>query len=185
MSYRGLQTIIDLFDHSKVNVFNKDLVDDLWVCCVRESNLTPTPFHRCTEESVRLIIHSFFNRLFAEINDQSVRLQRINNSILSFADAVYSQGFARTNALNGKRHMFVTDVLVGDSVWRNKTMKTPPAGYDSTTDNDHIFVTYRDDQAYVAYLIVYKGLRADRYLFRTGNAILHFSTKNFVLFDFL
>ena len=35
-------------------------------------------------------------------------------------------------------------------------MKVPPVGYDSTTDGDHIFVIYRDDQAYAAYLIVYK-----------------------------
>lgn len=52
--------------------------------------------------------------------------------------------------------MFVVRVLVGNTTKGNKSMKTPPAGYDSTTDGDHIFVTYRDDQAYAAYLIIYK-----------------------------
>ena len=52
--------------------------------------------------------------------------------------------------------MFVVNVLVGDSVFGKDTMKTPPEGFDSTTDGKHIFVTYRDDQAYAAYLIVYK-----------------------------
>jgi hypothetical protein len=52
--------------------------------------------------------------------------------------------------------MFVAYVLLGDSIVGNTTMKTPPPGYDSTTDGKHIFVTYRDDQAYAAYLIVYK-----------------------------
>jgi len=52
--------------------------------------------------------------------------------------------------------MFVANVLVGDSAPGNTNMKTPPPGFDSTTDGNHIFVTYRDDQAYAAYLIVYK-----------------------------
>ena len=52
MSYRGLQTIFDLFDHSEVNVFKKDLVDDLWLCCVRESYLTP---HRSREDIVHVL----------------------------------------------------------------------------------------------------------------------------------
>jgi hypothetical protein len=52
--------------------------------------------------------------------------------------------------------MFVADVLVGKTAIGKSGMKTPPLGCDSTTDGDHIFVTYRDDQAYAAYLIVYK-----------------------------
>lgn len=58
--------------------------------------------------------------------------------------------------MTGERHMFVANVLVGDTILGNRSMKTPPTGYDSTTDGDHIFVTYRDDQAYASYLIVYK-----------------------------
>lgn len=72
------------------------------------------------------------------------------------ANAKYSHGFAPANTMNGERHMFVANVLVGDTIRGNKSMKTPPTGYDSTTDGDHIFVTYRDDQAYASYLIVYK-----------------------------
>jgi hypothetical protein len=52
--------------------------------------------------------------------------------------------------------MFVANVLVGNPAPGKQTMKTPPPGFDSTTDGNHIFVTYRDDQAYAAYLIVYK-----------------------------
>ena len=35
-------------------------------------------------------------------------------------------------------------------------MKTRPLGFDSTTDGNHIFVTYHDAQAYGEYLITYK-----------------------------
>jgi hypothetical protein len=52
--------------------------------------------------------------------------------------------------------MFVVNVIVGRSTPGNRQMKTPPLGFDSTTDGDHIFVTYRDDQAYAAYLIIYQ-----------------------------
>jgi hypothetical protein len=51
--------------------------------------------------------------------------------------------------------MFLSKVLVGKSTLGNSSMKVPPTGYDSTTDNNHIFVTYHDDQAYAAYLITY------------------------------
>lgn len=51
--------------------------------------------------------------------------------------------------------MFLAKVLVGKSALGSHKMKVPPEGYDSTTDNDHIFVTYHDDQAYAAYLITY------------------------------
>ena len=72
------------------------------------------------------------------------------------ANAIYSHAYARANTSTGVRHMFVATVLVGDSIRGNDKMKVPPAGYDSTTDGSHIFVTYRDDQAYAEYLIVYK-----------------------------
>jgi hypothetical protein len=42
----------DLFDHSEVNVFKQDLVDDLWMCCVRESDLIP---HRSREDIVQVL----------------------------------------------------------------------------------------------------------------------------------
>ena len=52
MSYRGMQTISDPFDRNEVNVFKKDLIADLWMCCVWESCLTP---HRSREDIVRML----------------------------------------------------------------------------------------------------------------------------------
>jgi hypothetical protein len=72
------------------------------------------------------------------------------------ANAIYSHNYAKASTSNGERCMFVANVLVGDTALGNNKMKTPPLGCDSTTDGNHIFVTYRDDQAYAAYLIVYK-----------------------------
>lgn len=54
--------------------------------------------------------------------------------------------------------MFVVRVLVGKSTTGNKSMKTCPVGYDSTTGGDHIFVTYHDAQAYAEYIIIYKDV---------------------------
>lgn len=72
------------------------------------------------------------------------------------AKAIYSHNYAKPNPENGERSMFVVNVIVGNTIKGNSSMKTPPPGYDSTTDGDHIFVTYRDDQAYAEYLIVYQ-----------------------------
>ncbi len=71
------------------------------------------------------------------------------------SNAVYSHGYALSNA-NGERCMFVARVLVGKTTKGDSSMKTRPVGFDSTTDNDHIFVTYHDAQAYAEYLITYK-----------------------------
>jgi hypothetical protein len=69
--------------------------------------------------------------------------------------AIYSHGFAPESPTTHKRCMFVAKVLVGKSALGNNQMRVPPSGYDSTTDNNHIFVTYHDDQAYAEYLITY------------------------------
>lgn len=53
--------------------------------------------------------------------------------------------------------MLVARVLVGKSTVGNSRMKVPPEGFDSTTDGDHIIVTYHDDQAYAEYLITYES----------------------------
>ncbi|CAF4212254.1 unnamed protein product, partial [Rotaria sordida] len=58
--------------------------------------------------------------------------------------------------VNNEGYMSATKVLVADGIRRNINMKTQRSVFDSTTDGDHIFVTYRDDQAYAAYLIVYQ-----------------------------
>ncbi|CAF1022358.1 unnamed protein product [Rotaria sordida] len=47
-------------------------------------------------------------------------------------------------------------ILVGKSILGNKLMKVPSKGYDSTTDNNQIFVVYHDAQAYTNYLIKYQ-----------------------------
>lgn len=52
--------------------------------------------------------------------------------------------------------MFFARVLVGKTTKGHMSMKTPPQGFDSTTDDNHIFVTYHDAQAYGDYLITYK-----------------------------
>ena len=71
------------------------------------------------------------------------------------SDATYSHGYARQNA-TGERCMFVARVLIGKTTQGNGSMKTPPVGFDSTTDGKHIFVTYHDTQAYAEYLITYR-----------------------------
>ncbi|CAF1230748.1 unnamed protein product [Adineta ricciae] len=108
-------------------------------------------FHGCSQQTTSLIINSFFNRSFAGINGIVY-----GQGAYFSAKANYSHNYATMTGSTGERYMFVADVLVGDTITGNSKMKTPPTGYDSTTDGDHIFVTYRDDQAYASYMIVYK-----------------------------
>lgn len=69
--------------------------------------------------------------------------------------AVYSHDFSRPAPNTNNRCMFLVRVLIGKAAKGNKNMRKPPDGYDSTTDGDHIFVTYHDDQMYAHYLITY------------------------------
>ncbi|CAF1430186.1 unnamed protein product, partial [Adineta steineri] len=108
-------------------------------------------FHGCPQQSADLIINSFFNRSFAGINGTVY-----GQGAYFSSNAFYSHGFTHPNTPDTERCMFIANVLVGNSIQGNSTMKTPPTGYDSTTDGNHIFVTYRDDQAYAAYRIIYK-----------------------------
>jgi poly [ADP-ribose] polymerase 7/11/12/13 len=71
------------------------------------------------------------------------------------SNASYSHAYATPNA-KGERCMFVARVLVGKTTKGNSSMKTRPLGFDSTTDGNHIFVTYHDAQAYGEYVITYK-----------------------------
>jgi poly [ADP-ribose] polymerase 7/11/12/13 len=71
------------------------------------------------------------------------------------SNAAYSHGYTSKNQTN-ERCMFVARVLVGKTTVGNGSMKTPPVGFDSTTDGKHIFVTYHDAQAFAEYLITYK-----------------------------
>lgn len=71
------------------------------------------------------------------------------------SDPAYSHTYTKANS-RGERHMFLARVLIGNTTQGNSSMKTPPAGFDSTTDGKHIFVTFHDAQAYAEYLIIYK-----------------------------
>lgn len=71
------------------------------------------------------------------------------------SQAVYSDLYATPNLKREKR-MFLARVLIGKTTVGNSTMKVPPTGYDSTTDGNHIFVTYHDAQAYGEHLITYQ-----------------------------
>lgn len=58
--------------------------------------------------------------------------------------------------------MFLASVLIGKTIRGSPTMKVPPAGYDTTTDGQNIFVIYHDAGAYANYLITYKWGLYDR-----------------------
>lgn len=129
-------------------------------------------YHGCDETAVDSIIEYCFNRSFAGKNGkESNELMRNNETdramfnpclatlygvgVYFSANAFFSNAYANPNR-NGERHMFYSRVLIGNTTCGNGSMKTPPAGFDSTTDGNHIFVTYHDAQAYAEYLIVYR-----------------------------
>ncbi|CAF4258476.1 unnamed protein product, partial [Rotaria sp. Silwood2] len=107
-------------------------------------------YHGCPEQAANLIMEDCFNRSFAGVNGTVYGF-----GVYFSSNASYSHGFAHANA-NGERCMFIARVLVGKTTKGNSSMKTRPLGFDSTTDEKHIFVTYHDAQAYAEYLITYK-----------------------------
>jgi hypothetical protein len=126
-------------------------------------------YHGCPEQAANLILEDCFNRSFAGVNGKfnfhfcplymdCVHLfsgTAYGVGVYFSSNAVYSHGYAKPNA-NGERNMFLARVLVGNTTVGNGSMKTRPVGFDSTTDGNHIFVTYHDAQAYADYLITYK-----------------------------
>ncbi|CAF1477889.1 unnamed protein product, partial [Rotaria sordida] len=92
-------------------------------------------YHGCPEASANKIIESWFNRSFAGVNGVVYGV-----GVYFSSDATYSHRYATPNG-RGERNMFLARVLVGKMAPGNSSMKTPPDGYDSTTDNKHIFVT--------------------------------------------
>ncbi|CAF2685686.1 unnamed protein product [Rotaria sp. Silwood2] len=127
-------------------------------------------YHGCPEQAANLIMEDCFNRSFAGVNGNFnsccfVKISIVfvflrSGTVYGFgvyfsSNASYSHGFAHANA-NGERCMFIARVLVGKTTKGNSSMKTRPLGFDSTTDEKHIFVTYHDAQAYAEYLITYK-----------------------------
>jgi hypothetical protein len=123
-------------------------------------------YHGCPDSSADAIIQDCFNRSFAGVNGMSF-LSLFSNAyrfilgvvygfgVYFSANANYSHGYAKPNS-KGERCMFVARVLVGKTTIGDKSMKTRPLGFDSTTDGKHITVTYHDAQAYAEYLITYK-----------------------------
>ncbi|CAF4121313.1 unnamed protein product [Rotaria sp. Silwood2] len=127
-------------------------------------------YHGCPEQAAHSIIQDCFNRSFAGVNGKFnlgsfvdfwivCIFLRVGNvygfGVYFSSDAAYSHGFTTPNAKK-RRCMFIARVLVGKTTKGNSSMKTRPLGFDSTTDGDHIFVTYHDAQAFAEYLITYK-----------------------------
>ncbi|CAF0849661.1 unnamed protein product [Rotaria sordida] len=107
-------------------------------------------YHGCSQSAANLIIEDCFNRSFAGAHGTTYGIGMYFSS-----DASYSDNFTEVNS-NGERCMFVARVLVGNTTQGNRSIKTRPVGFDSTTDGKHIFVIYHDAQAYADYLITYK-----------------------------
>lgn len=125
-------------------------------------------YHGCPEQAASSIIEDCFNRSFAGVNGTIyyclffmkfvcfIYIGTVYGVGVYFSSsAVYSHGYTKPNA-NGERCMFLARVLVGKTTKGNSSMKTRPLGFDSTTDGNHIFVTYHDAQAFAEYLITYK-----------------------------
>ena len=107
-------------------------------------------YHGCPDTSADLISKDCFNRSFAGVNGVL-----FGCGVYFSTNAVYSHSYAKVNA-SGERCMFVCRVLVGKTTKGDSSMKTRPLGFDSTTDGNHMTVTYHDAQAYAEYLITYK-----------------------------
>ncbi|CAF2734466.1 unnamed protein product [Rotaria sp. Silwood2] len=107
-------------------------------------------YHGCGEKAANSIIEDCFNRSFAGVNGTAYGV-----GVYFSSNAAYSHRFATPNS-NQERCIFLARVLVGKTTLGNSSIKTRPVGFDSTTDGNHIFVTYHDAQAYAEYLITYK-----------------------------
>ncbi|CAF3619339.1 unnamed protein product [Rotaria sordida] len=108
-------------------------------------------YHGCREEAANLIMEDCFNRSFAGVHGTIY-----GGGVYFSSNASFSHQYTKPNALE-ERCMFLSRVLIGKTTIGNSSMKTRPLGFDSTTDGNHIFVTYHDAQAYAEYLIIYKS----------------------------
>ncbi|CAF1160141.1 unnamed protein product [Adineta steineri] len=107
-------------------------------------------YHGCPENAAYAIAVDCFNRSFAGKNGTAYGV-----GVYFSSNTAYSHGYAHPNS-KGERFMFIVRVLIGKTTAGNSSMKTRPVGFDSTTDGNHIFVTYHDAQAFAEYLIAYK-----------------------------
>ena len=71
------------------------------------------------------------------------------------SNATYSNEYTEENT-NRERSMFVLRVLLGRSANGDPSMRTPPKGYDSTTDGNDIFVIHDHAEILPEYLITYR-----------------------------
>ncbi|CAF4014160.1 unnamed protein product [Rotaria magnacalcarata] len=101
-------------------------------------------YHGCPQDAANLIIEDCFNRRIA-----------YGVGVYFSSNAAYSHNYTTSNS-NEERCMFVSRVLIGKTIKGDSSMKTRPLGFDSTTDGNHIFVTYHDAQSIAEYLITYK-----------------------------
>ncbi|CAF1018619.1 unnamed protein product [Rotaria sordida] len=107
-------------------------------------------YHGCPEKAANSIIEDCFNRSFAGVNGTAYGV-----GVYFSSNPVYSHGYTQPSA-HGERCMFVARVLIGKTTNGNSSMRTRPVGFDSTSDGNHIYVTYHDAQALAEYLITYK-----------------------------
>ncbi|XP_071793814.1 uncharacterized protein [Asterias amurensis] len=119
-------------------------------------------YHGTDEQTSKKIISHGFNRSFGGKNATAY-----GNGTYFAVAASYSASpqYAKPNA-NGTKHIFVTNVLVGDFVRGSQGMITPPPKpqnpaelFDSVVDNMNapgIYVIFHDAQAYPQYLIKFK-----------------------------
>ncbi|CAF1007757.1 unnamed protein product [Didymodactylos carnosus] len=110
-----------------------------------------TLFHGLPSDKTAFIINECFNRSYAGVNGTVYGF-----GVYFATNARYSNRYAIPDTSTGERCMFIAKVLIGRAIRGDSSMKTAPAGYDSTTDQNEIFVTYHDAQAYAEYLITYK-----------------------------
>ncbi|CAF4224636.1 unnamed protein product [Rotaria socialis] len=107
-------------------------------------------FHGCPSTSADQIIQECFNRSFAGVNGVAY-----GNGVYFHTNAIYSHQYAKQGN-SGERTIFLVRVLIGKTCKGDPSMKSPPSGYDTTTDGKDIFVVYHDAGAYADHLITYK-----------------------------
>ncbi|CAF3433373.1 unnamed protein product [Rotaria socialis] len=107
-------------------------------------------YHGCPDVATSSIIQDYFNRSFAGKNGTLY-----GHGVYFSSNAQYSHAYAVPNK-HGERCMFFARVLIGRTTLGDNTMKVCPKQYHTTTDGQHIYVTYHDTQAYGQYLICYQ-----------------------------
>ncbi|CAF1433138.1 unnamed protein product [Adineta ricciae] len=135
---QNVRWFVQYFAHSRE--FNKRL----------NENTERRLYHGCSHSAADSIIQDCFNRSFAGTHGATYGV-----GLYFSSNAAYCSRFCEAN-LNGERCMFVARVLIGRATQGDRSIRSRPIGFDSTTDGNHIFVVYHDAQAYAEYLITFK-----------------------------